>query len=196
MGKTAIIILAAGNSSRLGSPKQLLQFHGKTLIARLVEQARLATPAVLVVTGSQSDEIVAEVQDDQVIPINNVHWESGMGSSIRIGTQNALERFSDLEQVILAVCDQPFVTASVFSALLAKAALSPQNIVACSYSETVGTPVLFKQKYFPHLVQFDGHFGAKKLIEEHSQDLVMVPFPQGEIDLDTIDDYESLIRKL
>ncbi|RZJ73033.1 nucleotidyltransferase family protein [Flavobacterium sp.] len=195
MEKTAIIILAAGNSSRLGSPKQLLEFNGQTLIRHVVSEALLSNSDVLLVTGSQFSEIEKDVQELDVVLVRNPDWEMGMGSSVRIGTQRALELFPDVDQVILAVCDQPFVSASVFRSLIGKAALSPQNIVASSYSETAGTPVLFKKKYFSELLVSDGKRGAKKLVENNPQDLVMVAFPKGEIDIDTKSDYEKLTQK-
>jgi len=193
--KTAIIILAAGNSSRLGRPKQLLDFNGKTLVAHTVDAAScLESVKVAVVTGSDASEIEKELSDRNGIIIENPDWHQGMGRSISYGLQAILEIMPELDAAVFCVCDQPYVNAAVFSALLSEAATSNKGIVASSYSGTVGTPVLFRKLYFDQLLQLDGESGAKKIIEKHLTDARLIPFEKGAIDIDTAEDYENLLH--
>ena len=193
--ETGILILAAGNSSRLGQPKQLLQFKGKSLLYHVVSQALEITPAVVVVTGSKNDIIEKEIHDLRALATENPNWQDGMGSSISSGLKRLLDNFPTIETVIISVCDQPFIEASVFSELISKQKDSQKNIVASAYSETLGTPVLFTKKYFTELIALSGNEGAKKLLDKFNEDVAQINFEKGAIDIDTIEDYEQLIKQ-
>ncbi len=192
--KTGIIILAAGNSSRLGRPKQLLQYNESTLLKNTVAEAlKVPNSFVIVVTGSNKEIIEKELDSYSISICFNPEWETGMASSIAKGIQ---ELNSENTQCILAVCDQPFVNASVFENLINESKKSGKRIAASSYSETLGTPVLFHQKYFKELRDLKGNEGAKKLITNYSEDVISVPFEKGNIDIDTEEDYLKLISFL
>lgn len=193
--KTGILILAAGNSSRLGQPKQLLQFNGKSLLSHVVSQALEITPAVVVVTGSKNEEIEKEIHDLKAFVAENPNWQDGMGSSINSGLKKLLDNFPTIENVIISVCDQPFIEASVFLELISKQKDSQKSIVASAYSNTLGTPVLFTKKYFPDLITLSGNEGAKKLLNKFREDVAQINFEKGAIDIDTIEDYEQLIKQ-
>lgn len=193
--KTGVLILAAGNSSRLGQPKQLLQFKGKSLLYHVVSQALEITPAVVVVTGSKNDIIEKEIHGLKVPATENPYWQDGMGSSISSGLKRLLDNFPTIETVIISVCDQPFIEASVFSELISKQADSQKNIVASAYSKTLGTPVLFTKRYFPELIALSGNEGAKRLLDKFYDDVAQINFEKGAIDIDTIEDYEQLIKQ-
>ena len=193
--KTGILILAAGNSSRLGQPKQLLQFKGKSLLYHVVSQALEITPAVVVVTGSKNDIIEKEIYGLRALATENPNWQDGMGSSISSGLKRLLDNFPTIETVIISVCDQPFIEASVFSELISKQADSQKNIVASAYSKTLGTPVLFTKKYFTELIALSGNEGAKRLLDKFYDDVAQINFEKGAIDIDTIEDYEQLIKQ-
>lgn len=193
--ETGILILAAGNSSRLGQPKQLLQFKGKSLLSHVVSQALEITQAVVIVTGSKNDEIGNEIQDLKALAAENSNWQEGMGSSISSGLQKLLDNFPTIENVIISVCDQPFIEASVFLELISKQKDSQKNIVGSAYSKTLGTPVLFTKKYFLELIALSGNEGAKKLLIKFQEDVAQINFEKGAIDIDTIEDYEQLIKQ-
>ena len=192
--KTGILILAAGNSSRLGQPKQLLEFKGKSLLSHVVSHAIEITPAVVVVTGSKNDIIEKEIHDLRALATENPNWQDGMGSSINCGLKKLLDNFPTIENVIISVCDQPFIEASVFSELISKQKDSQKSIVASAYSNTLGTPVLFTKKYFTDLIALSGNEGAKKLLNKFQEDVAQINFEKGAIDIDTIEDYEQLIK--
>ena len=194
MNNTGIIILAAGKSSRLGSAKQLLQFNNKTLLQHVVDEA-IASGAkpIVVVTGSYAEEVAKIVSKAEIITIYNENWEEGMASSIVAGMHAITTKFEHIDQVIIAVSDQPFVTSSLFKELHQKQSDSGKGIVACRYSKTLGTPVLFTQKYFGELLNLQGDEGAKKIVKANPDNVALVDFPQGNIDIDTISDYQNLL---
>jgi molybdenum cofactor cytidylyltransferase len=195
MNKTGIIILAAGSSSRLGSSKQLLHFKGKTLLKHTVEEAAEAgAQPVIVVTGANADEVSKEIQNEKVEIVFNKNWEQGMASGIVIGLKNAIRLNKELQNVIITVCDQPFVSSSLFQQLFQKQNESAKHIVASAYADTIGTPALFTIKYFDGLMGLTGDQGAKGLLKKYSEDLATVDFPDGYIDIDTQEDYENLLK--
>ncbi|MET3027037.1 nucleotidyltransferase family protein [Flavobacterium sp. UW10123] len=192
--KTAIIILAAGNSSRLGRPKQLLKYKESTLLKNTISEAlKVQNSFLIVVTGANHDAIEKELNLSETIFTFNSDWESGMSSSIVKGISELLLLNPDCERCILAVCDQPFVTNAVFENLINESYKAEKGIAASAYSETLGTPVLFHQKYFKELLDLKGQEGAKKLIKKYSQDVVSIPFEKGNVDIDTEEDYSQLI---
>ena len=195
MNNTGIIILAAGSSSRFGNTKQLLHFKGKTLLKHTIEEAtETGAQPVVVVTGANADEISKEITNEKVEIVFNKNWEQGMASGIVIGLKNAIILNKELENVILTVCDQPFVSSSLFQQLFQKQNESVKHIVASAYADTIGTPALFTIKYFDALMGLTGDQGAKGLLKKYSEDLATVDFPEGYIDIDTQEDYENLLK--
>lgn len=192
--KTGIIILAAGNSSRLGRPKQLLEYKDSTLLKNTIFEAlKVENSFVIVVTGANHNLIEKELNLPEIIFSFNPEWQNGMASSIAKGIQKLLFLNPDGEQCILAVCDQPFVANSVFENLINESQKTKKGIAASAYSGTLGTPVLFHQKYFKELLELKGHEGAKKIIKKYTEDVVSVAFEKGNIDIDTEEDYSHLI---
>ena len=192
--QTGIVILAAGSSSRLSRPKQLLQYKESTLLKNTISEAlKVKNSFLIVVTGANHDLIAKELNLPEILFSFNSEWEKGMSSSIARGITEALLVNPDCEQCILAVCDQPFVTSAVFENLISESKKTGKEIAASAYSETLGTPVLFHKKYFPELLALKGKEGAKKLIKKYAEDVVAVPFEKGNIDIDTEEDYNQLI---
>lgn len=194
MNQTGIIILAAGNASRFGSAKQLLSFNNKSLLQHAIDEAATAQlGSVIVVTGANAELISHSLHHHSIQIVYNEHWQQGMASSIVAGLSKMVLN-KDINEVIITVCDQPFVTAHLFTELREMKTESGKNIVACAYADTIGTPVLFTQKYFDKLLQLQGDEGAKKLLKLFADDVVSISFPQGIIDIDTKDDFEKLLN--
>ncbi|TLV01285.1 nucleotidyltransferase family protein [Dyadobacter luticola] len=189
-----IIILAAGSSSRLGQPKQLLEYQGKTLIRHVTEAALATVSNVVVVTGFNPQMIENELADLHCHFTENPHWEEGMASSIKSGLTKLQRLSPDVEGVIIAVSDQPFVTETLFQLLISQAENADAGIIASSYADTFGTPVLFTKKYFDALLELSGAEGAKKLLVKFANDAAAIPFPEGKIDIDTQEDYDQLLK--
>jgi molybdenum cofactor cytidylyltransferase len=195
MGKTAIIVLAAGNSSRLGEPKQLLFYQNKTLLQHILNEAKNANlDPVICVTGYKADRIAETITDTGITIVYNKQWREGMGTGISIGIKQLLN--TAVESVILAVSDQPHVTAELFRTMVANMDESKKGIVACSYAGTLGTPVLFKKEYFNQLILLNGQEGAKNIVKANLSDVRELEFENGRVDIDTKQDYENLISKI
>jgi molybdenum cofactor cytidylyltransferase len=194
--KTGIIILAAGNSSRMGKPKQLLNYKGKTLLQTVIDEAlKTDCKPIIVVLGANAEEIASKHNNDQIHFVINESWENGMASGIAAGLSSVIDNNIEIESVIIAVSDQVFIKMTNFSHLIEKQNETGKNIVASKYAETIGTPVLFRKHYFDALLSLKGTDGAKKLLKQYSQDVETVPFELGEIDIDTETDYNNLISQ-
>ena len=190
---TGIIILAAGASSRLGSPKQLLTFSGTTLLQHSIEMAQSSDAAnVLVVLGANAALIQTEINYTTANVFVNPGWKEGMASSIRCGLQLLVKTNPQVEAAIFMVSDQPFVTAALLNQLMDAHRTNGSKIVAAKYQDTFGTPVLFHKTFFPELLQLNGDVGAKSVVRKHLNEVTFFPFPKGHIDIDTIDDYNNL----
>jgi molybdenum cofactor cytidylyltransferase len=245
------VILAAGESSRLGRPKQLVQFRGKSLVRRVVEAAEQAgCSPIVVVTGGDAEDteesphlppthsygaaghplplrrgeenpgrrrtlaelIVRELKETGVTVVENENWRRGIGSSIRAGVQRAIDtaqcqhkegRFPNrptavgepplLDAIVLLTCDQPFVDANVIKQLIRLREQTEKAIVASSYSNTLGVPALFDRSYFDELLSLGDASGAKSIILSDRDRVAEFPFPEGKIDIDTVEDWENLV---
>ena len=195
MSKTGIIILAAGNSSRMGEPKQLMMYKNKTFLQHIIGEAKSANlEPVICVTGYQSELITKSITGMGVSIIYNQQWRDGMGTGIAAGIKQLL--LSDVDSVILAVSDQPHVSSDLFSSMLALKDQSGKRIVACSYAGTLGTPVLFDKDYFNQLKSLSGNQGAKNIVKLNIPDVCPIEFEKGRIDIDTKEDYENLISEI
>lgn len=190
--KYSVIILAAGGSSRLGEPKQLLQYGNVNLIQRAVREAK-ATDAkrVVVVLGSRAEEIQQTLSSIEVEIVRNDNWSEGIGASIRSGIDFVASDES-VDGVILMVCDQPYVSSASLVELMKHQRESGKPIVASQYKNTVGTPAFFHRSFFQHLQELEGDTGAKKILLDHNHEVFTVKFPLGDIDIDTREDYEML----
>lgn len=190
--KTAIILLAAGSSSRLGRPKQLVEFQGKKLIQKAIEEAQKSKSDSLVVVLGWNPELIKSGFDSEKIPfVTNENWEEGMASSMQAGLRFLMEK-GHPDQVILMLVDQPFVDADLLNRLILEKDKSGKGIVASSYSETFGVPVIFDRAYFDEMLSLQGSEGAKKVIMKNKADVFAVDFPLGAVDLDTEEDLERL----
>ena len=189
----AAVVLAAGGSTRFGKPKQFALFQDETFIKRIVAAAIEAGCApVVVVTGEGSAQVTLELAGLTVSITVNPHWQSGLGSSIVVGTRHAMNLAPDVDAALLLTCDQPFVTAAVLTQLIQFRLTTGKPIVASAYAGTLGIPALFDRSCFPDLLRLKGDSGAKGIILERQHDVASFDFPAGEIDIDTAADYEKL----
>lgn len=194
MNENVIIILAAGASSRMQQPKQLLPFGNEFLLTHTIKEAQKSTLPVIVVLGANANEIEQEIKNLEVEIVTNNNWEKGLSSSIKAGLKKAIANFKEIKNCILAVCDQPFISSLLFLELLDEKDRSGKNIVASAYADTLGTPSLFDKKYFPELLQMEGDHGAKTLLKKYASDVASVKFEKGRFDVDTKKDYEEFLK--
>ena len=192
---TSIIILAAGASTRLGRAKQTLPYKDSTLLNHTIEVAlNSALGPVLVVVGANQEEILPHIKNEALEIIINVEYAEGIASSIRAGIGFVQEHLKQCNDVILMVCDQPHVDQHLLKSLVNAKAATGKPIAACVYKETMGVPALFDKQFFSHLLSLNGEEGGKKILMQNQVLIATVPFPLGEVDIDTAADAEALSR--
>jgi len=191
-----IILLAAGQSARLGKPKQLLNYKGKTLLEHSLQVAiETQLQPIVTVLGSNADLLKKSVAHLSTKVIINDQWIEGMASSIRCGIEELIKITPTISGVIIMVCDQPYVTAKLLTDLVENHEHSSKPIVASSYKNNIGTPALFDKTIFALLLSLKGDSGAKKIMKSNPDWVEPVNFLFGEIDIDTTEDYDLLIKK-
>jgi CTP:molybdopterin cytidylyltransferase MocA len=169
----AAVVLAAGASTRLGEPKQLVIVGGEGLLERAVRVAREAGCApVVVVLGATAGEIRAACDLGDALVVVNGRWREGMGPSVRVG----VGAVGDVEGVVVMTCDQPVVTAEHLLALMATG-----EVAASGYAGRCGVPAYFPAGMFGALMELKGDAGARELLRETR----VVELAGGELDVDT-----------
>ena len=190
----AIVMLAAGMSSRMGSPKQLLAYNGKSLLQYLAEEAlQTNLRPVVIVIGANSDAIKKQIWGMKAEIVENNGWQEGIASSLRYGLAAVQKLKPDADGIIFMVCDQPYVTKSLLNSLLLVQHETGLPIVASGYEDNLGTPALFHKSFFAELMALKGDTGARKLIKLNENLVATVAFPKGIIDIDTKTDYEATL---
>lgn len=191
-GECAILILAAGSSSRLGQSKQLVKINGQSLLQRTASIACGAAQNVLVVLGSNFEIHQKELVSLPVQIVNHQNWKEGMGSSLKAGVESLLKTWSNTSGILILVCDQPKLTINHLRNLLAHASQSEKPIICSSYQNTLGVPALFKKELFEKLVRIGNGEGAKKIIEQNQIFADSINFVGGEVDIDTPEDLKKI----
>lgn len=181
----AAVVLAAGASSRLGRPKQLVPFRGEALLRAVARQAcgsRCAHVGVVVRPGDGA--VLESLVGLPVSIVENADWTLGMAASIRRGVGWASER--GVDAVVILACDQPALTSAHLDALLAVYRRGAP-LVASRYAGARGIPALFARSCFEALLALQGAGGAKSIIESHPA-AAAIDWPAGEFDVDTAED--------
>jgi molybdenum cofactor cytidylyltransferase len=186
----AIIVLAAGASTRFGAPKQLLRYKGMSLLHRTVETALLSrAKSVYVVLGYEAEKVKLEITDLPVKVVENLNWQSGISSSIHSGIKS-LE--PTIDAAIIVLCDQPKLSTGILNSLIDAYVSTRAPIVTSKYAGTVGVPTLYDRRIFPELLALRGDHGAKVIIERYASERIEIDFSGGEDDIDTVGDQENL----
>lgn len=185
--RLGIIVLAAGASVRMGTPKQLLHIGGASLIRRAAQAAiESEGHPVVVVLGANAELIREELEGLEVQMAVSSEWSVGMSASIRCGVKRLLTLAPEIEGVVLMLADQPEVTGGSLRKLMR--AHKGSGLVAARYDNVLGTPALFSREHFGELLQLDGQSGARSLIERHRERVLAIDLPEAARDLDTPED--------
>ncbi len=190
----AAIILAAGESRRLGQPKQLLAFHGESLLARAIRLANEAGALpVLVVLGANFATVLAAIHTSNSIPVHNDRWRQGIASSIEAGVRALSVCAPETEGVLLMGCDQPRLTANHLRALIESFEAQAAAVIATSsYAGVQAVPAVFPRATFAELRALRGDKGARSVIESAPCHVIAMEFPGGEVDIDLPEDLAAL----
>jgi len=187
-----LIILAAGASTRMGTPKQLLLYQERSFVRHIAEVAIASVcQPIAVVLGANAKRIKPEITHLPVHVVENQQWAEGMSSSLRVGLKALLTVTQNLEAVAIALCDQPFVSSPMLDQIVEAYHFTGKAIIASEYAGTLGVPALFSHTLFSELLALKNTEGAKQIIKKHIQEVFSVPFPEGAIDIDTPKDYEQ-----
>ena len=193
--KIAVVIVAAGLSSRLGTPKQLLRYKGKPLLQHLLQVVIDSnTCHIIVVLGANADKITREIDFSNVQIVMNENWQEGMASSIRCGIQALAPIEYTIKGALIILCDQPHVTTTLVNSLITEYINTNKPIIASEYNGVLGAPALFHKSIFPELLQLKGDVGAKLIMQRYADEIITVAFSKGSVDIDTAADYEKLLK--
>jgi molybdenum cofactor cytidylyltransferase len=185
-----VIVLAAGASTRFGSPKQLVRVNGRPLLHLAVSRAvEVAGQAVTVVLGANAAELAPLLRHTPAAVAINRDWAEGMGSSVRVGIARVP---AAADAALLMLADQPAVTAEDLRRLVSTWRRQPQCIVAAHYAGTVGVPAIFPREDFAALCALRGDAGARVLLKRGGERLVRMALQSAAIDIDTPEDLLKL----
>jgi molybdenum cofactor cytidylyltransferase len=191
MRRIAGIVLAAGGSTRLGKPKQLVELHREPLVHAAVRAAlEGGCDVVCVVTGHVREAVDNAVADLGPMLIHNADWLRGLGSSVRLGVSTV----QPASAVVLLVCDQPAVNGETVRSLIGLYDNTGQPIVASRYAGAVGVPALFDHSCFSELYALPDDQGARAVIQADPHRVAAFDFPDGALDIDSPEDLRAWMR--
>jgi len=191
----AVIVLAAGGSTRLGEPKALVPIAHETLVGRATHAALGSGAAgVFVVAGDETDAIAEILEETPAAVVRNPDWERGIATSIRAGLHAAAERTQHLRAVIIMLCDQPFMTASHVERLMTAWSETGAPAVATAYPEGPGVPALFPSDAFDALRALDDRSGARTILRTLGDSVVTIDAIDTR-DIDTPDDKRAILER-
>ncbi|AKD55374.1 4-diphosphocytidyl-2C-methyl-D-erythritol synthase [Spirosoma radiotolerans] len=187
MLRIGTIILAAGDSSRMGGePKQLISYKGQSLLRRVTESAlALQRGPVVVVLGANRAQIVPELNGLPITLVDNSSWPTGQASSLKTGLAALYIINKDIDAILVLHTDQPLVSLGLLQHMVDVQNEEGKGIVACRYDTQISVPALFNRNYINELLQLEGDKGVKWVIVRHRSDCSEVPFEAGAIDLDS-----------
>jgi len=195
--KIAVIILAAGNSNRMGKIKQLLEWEDKTIIEKIIKLSlSLKTKDVFVVLGSNYKKIYDVINKYNITIIKNNSWENGIGSSISKGIKKVMGYYNSLDGILIILGDQPLISKKYLEKMIHVFFKKKPDIVSSKYKKSFGVPAIFGNSIFQSLTNLNKDFGAKKLMEIHLKSMIILKTSQEILyDIDTEKDYRD-IKKL
>ena len=192
--KIATLILAAGSSSRMGSPKQLLSVGNTTLLGTVIEKILLLNNnSIYCILGANADTIQESIAKYDLTILINSNYKKGLSSSIVSGIQHI--KNLDYDAVLIVLGDQPNIQIDYFQKIIETWKSSQDFIIASNYTSRKGVPALFPKKYFTLLENLEGDKGASKLLNSDEFPIFTMNSNIDLFDVDTQKDYQTLINK-
>lgn len=191
--KTAVLVLAAGASKRLGEPKQLLPYKDSNLLVHTLEQVvSIPHAEVFVVVGAHFKEVFNTIRNQPVRVIKNNDWEKGMGASLAKGIQ-FIQNLGGFHRVLVTLSDLPLIETPHYESLLQLSDDSHKRIVITEYENTNGAPVVFDASLFDELSLLDTNEGAKPVLQKYKKEVISFATNTPFFDVDTKAAYQELL---
>lgn len=186
-----IVILAAGASTRMGSPKQLLKWGNTTLLGNTIEKAKnTSAKEVVVVLGANYQLVNHSIKQSKVTILNNKNWRKGLGSSIAFAIDYILQTNTETNGVLIMLADQPFIEVDFLESIINQFQKGEKPILATAYNNNkLGVPAIFDSIFFKELLKLTGDKGAKDILIKYKSNIKVLIPPIKNVDLDFKEDY-------
>jgi molybdenum cofactor cytidylyltransferase len=195
MDQIAIVVLAAGNASRLGQSKQLLSWGDSTLMGSVLSNVLSAdTDKIFVVLGAYRNEIKDKIDLSQANILINENWQSGLGNSIALAAREIDKNHPDINGVLFVLADQPFISSSHLNAIIKLHNEEKEAIIMTRKESYRGVPVLFPRKFFSELMLLSNDEGAKQIINRNKNQVREVVTQNDITDIDNLESYKALYK--
>lgn len=197
MNNIAILVLAAGKSSRMKDIKQLLKINGKTLLENTLETAKsVFSKNIYCVLGANAEKIKKETNTKNIQFLYNKNFENGLSSSIVAGINHFKNEKLLFDGVLILLADQPEVDREYLANLATAFRENKEKIIASNYNQKTGVPAIFPNQYFKKLMLLSGDKGAKVFLKNHLSETIILKRRQSFKDIDTPEDYQSYLNSL
>ncbi|TPN89188.1 nucleotidyltransferase family protein [Aquimarina algicola] len=188
------IILAAGSSSRMGTPKQLLTIGDTTFIEHAIKEAlKVANTNICIVLGANYKTLRDHIDHHPIKIVQNKDWQSGMGSSIRCAVRECIQEGVSYQGILISLIDQPLLGYEHYKIMKEYFYKDETKIIATKLKNKLGVPAILPSQYFDELLKLQSDFGARHLIRQHN-DVVSVSANDRGIDIDTQEQYNALLK--
>jgi molybdenum cofactor cytidylyltransferase len=197
LSKLAVLLLAAGSSSRMGVPKQLLKWNNTTLLNHAINTVKqIDQNEIVLVLGAHFDKITSIIDASNITVIFNEDWEKGLGNSIACGIKYLKESLPDIDSVLIQLADQPLIDSNFLNKMIENYQLNPDKIICTSYqNKRLGVPAIFNKTKFEELSKLNHDKGAKDILNMNPENILFLDGTDLISDIDTIEDYETLYKR-
>jgi molybdenum cofactor cytidylyltransferase len=197
MKNIAVLVLAAGKSSRMKSIKQLEKINHKNLIDITLEKIQAVfSDSIFCVVGANADAVKQGVKTENIKFINNRNFENGLSSSIVAGIQYFREHQLNFDSVFILLADQPAIEISYLEKMIDLHKAHQDKIIASNYGHKLGVPALFPSVYYDELFMIKGDKGAKEFINQKRKEVICPELITNLIDIDTKEDLNNFIKSI
>ncbi|WP_026776587.1 nucleotidyltransferase family protein [Polaribacter sp. Hel_I_88] len=197
MKNIAVLVLAAGKSSRMKSIKQLEKINQKTLLDITLEKIKnIFSDDIFCVLGANADKVKSEIVTKNINFINNTNFETGLSASIVAGIHHFKKNNLNFESFFILLADQPAIDIAYLKSMIFLSEENKENIIASKYGNKFGVPAIIPKKYFNDLILIEADKGAKEFINHHKNDVLCSDLSTNLLDIDTKEDLNSYKKSI
>ena len=190
-------MLAAGSSSRMGFPKQLLKWKNSTLLQHAIHTVKqINQDGIILVLGAHFDDITSQIDTSETTVVYNKNWEKGLGNSIACGMNYIKDSLRHMESVLILLADQPLIHANFLNEMIKTHQKNPNKLICTQYENNkLGVPAIFNKTDFEDLSQLNHDKGAREILNKQSEHILYLDGTHLISDIDTMEDYETLYKR-